>query len=140
MTHGRQQRGLFAAIDFKQPAKELDRLKGTLDGWVKHQPPAMEVALVTAAGGAQGAFLGGVMGVMTAMDPSGAGKLLSQPPPGSNPQASPAPTPPPCPCLLPPGPWEKNVEGCRPRDEKPICKLSRWQDPGPRDDPARAMR
>ena len=102
MTHGRQQRGLFAAIDFKQPAKELDRLKGTFDGWVKHQPPAMEVALVTAAGGAQGAFLGGVMGVMTAMDPSGAGKLLSQPPPGSNPQASPAPTPPSPPPLPPP--------------------------------------
>lgn len=97
ISNTREQRGLFAAIDFRQPQKEMDRIKGKVDSWMKRQPPSMEVAIATGAGGVQGALLGGVMGVMTAMDPSGAGKLLNQPAPGSNPQATPATSAPLCP-------------------------------------------
>ena len=54
--------------------------------WLSRQPPGIEVAVATILGGGQGAFLGGIMGTMTKMDPN-AGKLFS-PPAGANPEVS----------------------------------------------------
>lgn len=74
----------LANIDWRHPQKEMDRIKSSVDGWVKSKPPHYEVAFATAGGATQGAVLGGVMATVTKLDPDGAGKLLQ--PPTSNPQ------------------------------------------------------
>jgi len=79
--------GSLGNLNLAKPQQELDRLKGKLDQWVGKQHPYAEVGLATLGGSVQGAMLGGFMGVLTKMDPQGAGKMLSTPAPSSNPQA-----------------------------------------------------
>ena len=62
------------------------RLREQLETWVSRQPPYVEVAVATALGGGQGAFLGTVMGTMTKLDPN-AGKMFN-PPAGANPEVA----------------------------------------------------
>ena len=80
--------GSLGNLNLAKPQQELDRLKSKMDQWVGRQHPYAEVGLATLGGSVQGAMLGGFMGVLTKLDPQGAGKLLSTPPPSSsNPQA-----------------------------------------------------
>ena len=79
--------GSLGNLNLAKPQQELDRLKARLDQWVGKQHPYAEVGLATLGGSAQGAMLGGFMGVLTKLDPQGAGKMLSTPAPAGNPQA-----------------------------------------------------
>ena len=78
--------GQLSNLNLAKPQQELDRLKAKLDQWVGKQHPYAEVGLATLGGSVQGAMLGGFMGVLTKLDPQGAGKLLNAPPAGNNPQ------------------------------------------------------
>ena len=74
----------LGSLTLAKPQQELDRLKRKLDAWVGKQHPYAEVGLATLGGSVQGAMLGGFMGVLTKLDPQGAGKLLNAPPPGGD--------------------------------------------------------
>ena len=68
---------MFDQIDAKR--KET---MAAIDTWARKQSPVVECALIGVGGGVQGAFIGGIMGGMSKMDPN-------QPAPGmANPQQS----------------------------------------------------
>lgn len=65
-------------------AFDPNALKARFDNWVKEQPPAVEVAVAALGSGAQGVFIGYLLGSFSAMDPSANPNAAA----GSSPQVS----------------------------------------------------